>query len=65
MGDPSRWWVAPLMIHVALSQVLGQYGNLKMEVGSAVEGQDLGKLSRLAGAGIPTYPLQGLLWLLF
>lgn len=53
------------MVHVVLSHVLGQYGNLEMEVGSGVKGQDLGKLSRFAGAGIPTCLLQGLLWLLF
>lgn len=65
-GDPARWWVAPLMTtQAALSQVLGQYGNLEMEVGSRVKGRDLGKLSRLAGPGIPTCPFQGLLWLLF
>lgn len=51
MGDPARWWVAPLMIYVTLSHILGQYGNLEMEVRSGVKGQDLGKLSRLGGTG--------------
>lgn len=51
------------MAHVVLSQVLGQYGNLEMEVRSGVKRQDLGKLSKFAE--IPTCPLRGLLWLLF
>lgn len=38
MGDLARWWVASLMVHVALSQVLGQSGNLEMEVGNRVKG---------------------------
>lgn len=31
MGDPARWYFAPLLMRMALSRVLGQSRNLGME----------------------------------